>query len=368
MSQINYDKSVMVAMSGGVDSSVALYLLKDKGYRVTGATMKLWDFSEVGGAEQARSSGGCCDLEAINNARTVCESIGVPHYVFDFSNEFKDIVINNFVSEYKRGRTPNPCILCNTEIKWDMFLKRARELGCEYMATGHYARVEKNEELDRFVIRRGITTSRDQAYALWGISQEALSRTILPLGELHKSDTRRIAREAGLKTADTVESMEICFVADDNYERFLREWTKEDIPPGDIVDPSGKVLGQHKGIPFYTIGQRKGLCITHDHPLYVNNIDVENNQIHVSDGTDLLSREMIASDINWVSIPPQKGSFRGMVQIRYQHIAQMATIYPEEDGLLKIVFDEPQRAITPGQSAVIFDGDTILAGGFIKSR
>ncbi|MEE9444003.1 MAG: tRNA 2-thiouridine(34) synthase MnmA [candidate division Zixibacteria bacterium] len=358
----------MVAMSGGVDSSVALYLLKEQGYQVSGATMKLWDYSEVGGAEQARSSGGCCDLDAINNARNVCQSLDVPHYVLDFSNEFKEIVIENFVHEYRHGRTPNPCVLCNTEIKWDMFLKRAREVGCEYMATGHYAQIEYNDEQNRFMIRRGKTTSRDQAYALWGISQEALSRTILPLGELQKSDTRRIAMEAGLKTAETVESMEICFVADDNYERFIREWTGENIPPGDIVDPSGKILGQHKGIPFYTIGQRKGLCITHDHPLYVNKIDVENNRIHVCDGTDLLSKELIASNINWVSIPPQSEPFRGFVQIRYQHIAQPATVFPEEDGRLKIVFDEPQRAITPGQSAVIFDDDTLLAGSFIESR
>ncbi|MFH1700623.1 MAG: tRNA 2-thiouridine(34) synthase MnmA [Candidatus Zixiibacteriota bacterium] len=368
MSRNNHDKSVLVAMSGGVDSSVALYLLKEQGYKVTGATMKLWDFSEVGGAEHARSSGGCCDLEAINNARNVCQFLGVPHYVLDFSIEFKEIVIDNFVDEYKHGRTPNPCILCNTEIKWEMFLKRAREIGCDYMATGHYSRVDYDDEQERYTIRRGLTNNRDQAYALWGISQEALARTILPLGELYKSDTRRIAREAGLKTADTAESMEICFVTDDNYERFMREWTGDDISPGDIVDASGNILGQHKGIPFYTIGQRKGLCITHDHPLYVNRIDVENNRIHVCDGTDVYTKNLIVSNINWVSIPPQNEPFRGHVQIRYQHVAQLATVYPEENGKLKIIFDEPQRAITPGQSAVIFNDDILLAGGFIESR
>ena len=361
MSQPN--KTILVAMSGGVDSSVALLLLQQQGYAVAGATMKLWDYSEVGG--DVDRTGGCCDLESINNARAVCESIGVPHYVLDFSGSFKEVVISNFVSEYFSGRTPNPCVLCNSRIKWEMFLKRAKEIGCDAMATGHYARTGYDAETGRYFLRRGVDDTRDQSYALWGISQEALARTFMPLGDITKKETRRIAAEADIKTAHVAESMEICFVADNNYERFLREYTDRDIPAGDIVNERGDVVGRHKGIPFYTIGQRKGLGIAHPTPLYVTRIDAENNRIVVGDKIDVNRAEMTVSGINWVSSPPRQDSFEALVKIRYQHQAQKARVIPSDDNKLAVTFETPQLAVTPGQSAVVYDGDTVLVGGII---
>lgn len=353
---------ILVAMSGGVDSSVALMLLRDRGYKVAGATMKLWDYGEVGG--DIRRTGGCCDIESINNARMVCESLGVPHYVLDFTGPFRQTVISNFVSEYFSGRTPNPCVLCNSLIKWEMFLTRAREIGCEAMATGHYARTGYDENTNRYYLKRGVDDTRDQSYALWGIGQEALSRTYLPLGDLTKKETRRIAAEAGIKTAHVEESMEICFVPDDNYERFLREWIDREIPPGDIVNEAGQVIGRHKGVPFYTIGQRKGLGIAHPTPLYVKEIDVGRNRIVVGEKGDVRRLEMTVSNLNWVSVAPRKEPFEAKVKIRYQHRAQKAVVSPERN-CLKVVFESPQLAITPGQSAVAYDGDTVLVGGII---
>ena len=366
MNANNQNTHVLVAMSGGVDSSVALYLLKEQGYSVSGATMKLWDYKDVGGEEDARSDGGCCDLNAINNARAVCDKLGVPHYVFNFTDIFKRTVINNFVSEYQNGRTPNPCVLCNTEIKWEMFLRRARGIGCDSIATGHYATTGFDAASGRYFLKRGIDPTRDQAYALWGISQDALAHTLLPLGELEKTQTRQIAAEAGLKTALVAESMEICFVADNNYERFIREWSGLDIPEGDIVDESGNVLGTHKGIPFYTIGQRKGLGIAHPTPLYVNRIEPDTNRVVVGDKTSAQSTECLISQINWVSKAPSRQPFTGRTQIRYQHRAVPSTVTPLDDNRLKIVFDSPQPAITPGQSAVVFEDNHILVGGIIE--
>jgi tRNA-specific 2-thiouridylase len=349
-------------MSGGVDSSVALLLLRRQGYIVGGATMKLWDYDEVGGDARRQ---GCCDLDSVNNARAVCDFLDVPHYVLDFTRQFRDTVMQDFVTQYRSGRTPNPCVLCNTEIKWELFLGRAREVGYEAIATGHYARVGYDDKTKRYWLKRGIDPSRDQSYALWGIRQGSLRHTVLPMGRITKKEARRLAAEAGLKTAQTAESMEICFVADNNYERFIREYIGEEIPRGDIIDESGNVIGQHKGIPFYTIGQRRGLGIAHPTPLYVREIDVQHNRIVVGERDDIAGTAMTVSQVNWVSSSPRTETFDAEVKIRYQHSARPATVTPLGSERLGIRFRSPQNAITPGQSAVLYESDTLLAGGII---
>lgn len=357
------DVAVMVAMSGGVDSSVAVLLLKEQGYHVSGATMKLWDYDDVGGNAAHQ---GCCDLNAINDARAVCDALDVPHYVFDFTRRFHDTIIENFVGEYLDGRTPNPCVLCNSLIKWDAFLSRALELGHDAIATGHYARTGYDNATGRFYLKRGVDDTRDQSYVLWGISQNALRRTLFPMGDITKSETRRRAADAGLKTARVAESREICFVADDDYERFIREWSAEDIAPGDIVDETGRVIGSHKGIPFYTVGQRRGLGIAHPTPLYVKHIDVENRRIVVGEKDRLSSTEMAVGQVNWVSSVPRRDPFDATVQIRYQHAAAAARVTPRGKDRLQVTFETAQWAITPGQSAVVYEGETVLAGGIIE--
>ncbi len=420
---------IVVAMSGGVDSSLAAFLLsefgsigKEKGYEVIGITLKLWDYSEVGG--DLYKDGRCCSLEAMNDARNICQKIGIPHYVLDFREEFKEEVISNFVKEYKKGRTPNPCIVCNTEIKWKLLWDKAKELGADYLATGHYARIEYSKETKRYSLLKGVDSHKDQSYALWGLSQENLSKTLFPLGELTKKKVRELANRYNLKTAFKEESQEICFVPDDDYERFLQEWDDKNsqqslsrIKSGPIFDLKRNRLGEHRGIAFYTVGQRKGLNIAVGRPLYVVKIEPEENAIYVGENKDLFRTTFLVSDLNWVSISQLDDKMECSVKIRYMHAPARATILPCDNNVgtglvpvrnenrtttrvvptnysgqtwgahqladaskskllhskssctpdkVLVKFERPERAITPGQSAVFYEGEKVIGGGIIE--
>ena len=374
---------VVVAMSGGVDSSLAASLLKEKGYQVVGISMKLWDFKEGGG--DLNPDGRCCSAEALNDARAVCEKMKIPHYVVDFEDEFKREVISNFVKEYNKGRTPNPCIICNTQIKWRCLWEKAKALGADCLATGHYARIKYDENSKMFSLLKGIDPARDQSYALRGLSKENLSKTIFPLGELTKKEVRAKAREHELKVAEKTESQEICFVPDDDYPRFIKEWIdnqrqgpvlsgvegargkrqEKKIQPGPIFNLKGEKIGEHKGIPFYTIGQRRGLSIALGKPLYVVKIDADKNAIYVGENDDLFESTFIVSDLNWIAFDGLEKEVECRIKIRYQHQPQKGRVSPLTKDEVMVKFEKPERAITPGQSAVFYQDDVVLGGGII---
>lgn len=360
------ENRVIVAMSGGVDSSVAAALLHSQGYDVIGVTMKTWGFMEVGGAPKHES--GCCSLDAIYDAKNVANKYNIPHYTVDFTSAFEDAVIDNFVDEYLGGRTPNPCVVCNRKIKWEELLHKADALDAKYVATGHYAVVDKDEVSGRFRLKNSEDNRKDQSYALWGLTQENLSRTLFPLGGFTKPQVRELAEEFGLKTAGKPDSQEICFVADNNYERFLRERIPdviENISTGDIVY-DGKKVGEHRGIPFYTVGQRKGLGLALGKPVYVRKIDHRNNRIEIGNKEDLLERKLFAEDVNYVSSETLKNESKVFAKIRYNDKGASAKIVESEENTFAIEFDEPKSAITPGQSAVLYDDNGyVLAGGVI---
>lgn len=356
--------TVAVAMSGGVDSSAAGALLAEEGYNLIGLTIKTYNYEEVGG--NAGRDSTCCSLDGINDARMVAAKLGFPHYVLDFSEQFGRNVIDNFVGEYLHGRTPNPCVICNRTIKWEEFIRKATALGADFIATGHYAKVRYDASCGRYILSRGKDATKDQSYALWGLTQHSLSKTMFPLGDLTKPEVRAFSEKVGLRTAHKPESYEICFIGDNDYERFLKERVPEleRVEGGDIV-MEGRVVGKHRGFPFYTIGQRRGVGIATGKPVYVTKIDYEKNVIEVGTEADLLHRTLIARDVNLISMDHLDGEVRVTAKIRYKDGGSPATVSQLDDGSVKVVFDEPKRAITAGQSVVFYDGDDLIGGGVI---
>ena len=357
---------VLMAMSGGIDSTIASLLLHEQGYEVIGITMKTWDYETSGGGKKET---GCCSLDSINDARQLAVDCGFPHMILDIREEFGDFIIDNFVDEYIAGRTPNPCILCNTHIKWEALLKRADMLGCEFIATGHYAQVR--EENGRYVVSKGIDESKDQSYVLWGLSQSCLKRTIFPIGNYHKKDIKQMAIDRGYKElAQKSESYEICFIPDNDYRGFLKrrvEGLESKVKGGNFITKDGSVVGTHDGYPFYTIGQRKlGVSLGQD-PTYVIGIHAEDNTVMVGRKEDLKELEMTVRNINLVKYYRIPDGMRSITKVRYKHQGEHSILSNEGDDI-KVLFQNKVEGIAPGQSAVFYEGNDVVGGGFIKKK
>jgi tRNA-uridine 2-sulfurtransferase len=364
---------IAVAMSGGVDSSAAAALLQEQGHELVGFTMQLWNqrrglsLDEHGAPLPSR----CCSLDDVYDARRVAAELGFPFYVLNLEREFERDVVEPFVASYLSGETPIPCVACNSRLKFAALDRMAQSLGCEKVATGHYARVEFAEATRRYRLLRGRDARKDQSYFLWELTQAQLSRALFPLGELAKTDARAAARRRELPVADKAESQEICFVPDGDYAGFIDRYldaenkTHDAPPPGEIVNTRGAVLGAHTGIHHYTIGQRRGLGIAHERPLYVVQIDARRNRVVVGEGAELLQCEFVAAGLNWVALAEPRAPVRADVRVRYRHEAAPATIEPLDKNRARVRFDEPQRAITPGQATVFYRDDEVLGGGWI---
>jgi tRNA-specific 2-thiouridylase len=352
---------VVVGMSGGVDSSATAALLLEQGYEVVGITLKLWPQDCLSRVEDK-----CCGPQAVADARSVCEKLGIPFYLVDESAEFQSGVIQYFADEYKAGRTPNPCVICNQRLKFGRLMTRADQLGAKYVATGHFARVEKCAATGRMLLKRGRDLRKDQSYFLFSLSQQQLGRAMFPLGDKTKGDTRQLARHCSLKTANKKESMEICFVPDNDYGRFLEQSGLAQRHRGEIVDEAGRGLGHHDGIEFYTIGQRKGLGIASKKPLYVLELDATRNRVVVGDDSALDCARFNLEHCNWIASDPPPPEFEAVVKIRYNHPGSLATVVARPDGTAAVRLHAPQRAVSPGQAAVFYQDDLVLGGGWIR--
>ncbi len=356
---------VVVGLSGGVDSSAAAALLLEQGYEVVGITLKLWPQDCP-----SRAQDKCCGPQAVMDARAVCHKLGIAYYLVDEAAEFQSKVIAYFAQEYRAGRTPNPCVMCNHNLKFGRLIQRADQLGARYIATGHFARLESRHTPggSRTLLRRGLDPRKDQSYFLFSLRQDQLARTLFPLGQCTKTDTRAVARACNLKTADKQESMEICFVPDNDYGRFLQQAKLAQKHRGDIVDLDGRVLGHHQGIEFYTIGQRKGLGLSSPKPLYVLELDAAHNRVVVGHESALARSQFQVDRCNWIPFDPPSGPLEATVQIRYHHPGTPATVTPLAGGRASVQLHTPQRAITPGQAAVFYQDDLVLGGGWIAAE
>lgn len=355
-------KKVVVGMSGGVDSSVAAYLLKEQGYDIIGVTLQLWQEAD---AHEESEKGRSCGFSAGDDAGRVCEMLGIPHVVVDFRPEFREAVVDYFISEYQNGRTPNPCIVCNRYIKWEALIRHAATIGADYIATGHYARIIKVEN-GRYTVSDSVAVKKDQTYVLYSLTQEQLARTLMPLGEYEKPQIRRFAEELALPVAAKHDSQDICFIPDKDYAGFIERETGRVDAAGNFVDVCGTVMGTHCGISHYTVGQRKGLGISYSEPLFVKEICCKTNEVVLCKATELFSDSCIIENVNYMAVSDLQNETRALGKIRYSHQGAECVLTPLDDGRLKCRFFEPQRAITPGQTAVFYENGYILCGGIIN--
>jgi tRNA-specific 2-thiouridylase len=354
-------ETALVAMSGGVDSSVAAFLTRQAGYNCMGATIRMFDNADVGIEDST-----CCSLDDVADARAVATRLNMHFHVMNGKEAFARHVIQDFIETYESGATPNPCIQCNRHLKFDLFLRKAQVLGCDKIVTGHYARVRYDENSGRYLLCKALDASKDQSYVLYCLTQEQLSHTLLPLGELTKEQVRAIAQEQGFVNARKKDSQDICFIPDGDYVAFMEHYTGKTYAPGSFLDEQGNVVGCHRGAVCYTLGQRKGLGLAMGQPVYVCGKDMQANTVTVGPNTSLFATTLLAENFNWISVPGLAEPMEVTARARYNQKEQPATLYPEENGLVKVVFHQPQRAMTPGQAVVIYDGDVVVGGGTIK--
>lgn len=355
------NKKAIIAMSGGVDSSVAALLMLEQGYDCTGVTMKLFSNDDVG----VPKLHSCCSLDDVADARSVAANLGMPYYVFNFADRFEHDVIERFVDAYVHGQTPNPCIDCNRYLKFDQLFVRAQELGCDYVVTGHYAQISYDDTKGRYLLRKAVDPLKDQSYVLYSLTQKQLAHVQFPLGGLHKTEVRALAEKHGFVNAHKHDSQDICFIKEGTYADFIEARLGRKFPAGNFVDESGRVLGRHKGIIHYTVGQRKGLGLALPQPMYVKEIDTQNNAVILATNDGLFTKNVTAKNINLIDCDTITGQRRIKARIRYHHAEQWATVTQPDADTLSIIFDEPQRAITKGQSVVMYDGDIVVGGGTI---